>query len=123
MNETGFNYIVSLIGEQPAMRLMQYWGGIRLHIPVNINHSHIIARRIGIQAATILADEFGGTQIPIPLGFSARIKARNADIKRRYNEGESAARIARDYGITERWVYEIVGKDDGEDDRQVALFK
>ena len=122
MSESGFSYIVSLIGEQAALRLMDYWGGIRLHIPANLTPDHILSKRITYDAARKLAEEFGGTQIPIPRGAQAIREARNEDIRRRYAAGESAAKIARDLGMTERWVYEIVGREGIGSGSQQTMF-
>ena len=110
MTETGFGYIVSLIGERAALRLMEAWGGIRLHVPEHITPGHILSRRIGFDAARKLAEAFGGTQIPVPRGAHAIRERRNEEIRRRYAAGESAAKIAREFKMTERWVYQIVGE-------------
>jgi len=73
------------------------------------------------RSARRFCDRYGGDELSTPRGARALRHVRNQTIIRRYCVGDSAAKIARDYRMTERWVYAIVGHQDL-DRRQGTLF-
>ncbi|MFN3595469.1 MAG: Mor transcription activator family protein, partial [Thiobacillaceae bacterium] len=52
----------------------------------------------------------GGTKLYIPKAEHLRIHRRNEAIRKAYDSGCRVQDIARQHGLTERWVYEILNR-------------
>lgn len=111
--------MAEVAGLKAALEVTERWGGTRLFFPKQVDGEHPLTLTVGLEAARKLCDRFGGDEPSIPRAANALKYLRNQIIARRYLT-ESAAAIARDYGMTERWVYEIVSRE--QDDRQISLF-
>lgn len=117
--------LVTLIGLNATLNLVKHWGGITLYVPANMQPSHIIARRIGYTAASKLASVFALNEIQVPKAERALRRARNRLIRERHKApySHSAARLARDFYLTERQVFAILADDDRPiDTNQQSLF-
>ncbi len=112
--------IEELIGLEAALALCRRWGGGRLFVPRKVTPEHPIARELGLEAAERFCGYYAGEELCVPMGAAILRHLRNRAIVSRYRAGESAGRIARDLGLTERWVYEIVGRVD--DNPQMDLL-
>lgn len=66
---------------------------------------------IGIDATLKLCENFGGEQTYIPTISAAYNVFRNAEIIRRYKQGERVTDIAQRYGMTRVNIYNIVNDD------------
>lgn len=114
--------IVEVIGLAATVKLVEHWGGVRLWVPSDVSADHQLRRRLG-PAADKLARHFGLELLTVPRAVVALRRIRNDQIRARKAAGETAARLAREFCLTERQVWYIV--EDVEEDeqrRQGALF-
>ncbi len=65
---------------------------------------HRIARIIGVDATLKLARELGGERIYLP---KLTTVTRDEEIRQRY-DGYNIRELAREYGLSERWIRKIV---------------
>jgi hypothetical protein len=117
--------VVELIGLPATLNLVEHFGGlIALYVPREIEPEHPIAVAIGITAARKLSAHYGGDCVRnIPRCASWIRRVRDTEIHARRTAGESPARLALEYGITERAVWMILAEiRDSSDDKQSALF-
>ena len=111
MND-GFNRLCDLLGQHDAFRLMNICGGTRVYIPAPefCTAKHHLALAIGVDKLRLLAKEFSGDRIEIPIGQAALKKMRNDEIIRQLNEGASQQELALRYGLTERQIRTIAAR-------------
>jgi hypothetical protein len=117
--------VVELIGLPATLKLVEHFGGlIALYIPRDIEPDHPIAQAIGITAARKLAAHYGTDCLRnIPRCVVGMRRIRDAEIHVRHEAGESPARLALAFGLTERQVWSILAElRDSGDDKQSALF-
>lgn len=115
--------LLDVIGLEPLRALVGRWGGTRLYVPQPVPPEHTLAHHLGAEAANALADRFGGDYLVVPRCAAALRAARDADIRRCYTGGESAARLARRHGLTERQIWRILSQPDpASDELQLQLF-
>lgn len=117
--------VVELIGLAATLNLVEHFGGlIALYIPRDIEADHQIAQAIGITAARKLATHYGTDCLRnIPRCVDGLRRIRDVDIVARREAGESPARLALAFGLTERQIWSILAEArDGNDDKQAALF-
>ena len=98
-----------------AWRLMETFGGTKLYIPKVIDKDHELSKALGFENAQSLIKNFGGIVEDIPNGAALRSKK----IAIHEMEG-STKKIARELGVTERWVRMV--KNPTLDERQEKLF-
>jgi Mor family transcriptional regulator len=67
-----------------------------------------IAEVAGLEAAVQIAQTFGGTFIYVPGLDDMMRRARDAMIKKEYDGGMSARKLARKHRLTERHIWNIV---------------
>lgn len=113
--------LVEVIGLPAAVRLVEKWGGVRIYVPATVGEDHPLARMIGVDTARALCEYCAGELLAVPRAAAALREARNREIRARYADGESQARLARAYALTERQVRNILGARPV-DSRQAALF-
>lgn len=101
--------VIEIIGLPATLKLVENWGGlIALYIPRNINTDHPLARQLGLEAAFKLTERWGGDYLRnIPKATAALRAARNREIIARRAAGESAAKLALEYGVTERQIWNV----------------
>lgn len=112
--------IAEVVGLEAAIRLAEHWPGIRLFVPQRVHLQHPIALAIGMRAAEQLAARYGGETVCVPKAERYLRAIRNAEIVRRYRAGESAATLARHFGVHENHVYALVARQTAE--QQGDLF-
>jgi len=66
-----------------------------------------IARKMGVKAALVLNENFGGLAFYFPKLDKILVKKRDVLIREEFN-GTNYSILAVKYGLTERWVREIV---------------
>ncbi len=117
--------VVALIGLPATLKLVEHFGGlIALYVPREIEAEHPIAQAIGITAARKLSGRYGTDCLRnIPRCVIGLRRIRDAEIHARRAAGESPARLALAFGLTERQVWSILAEiRDSSDDKQSALF-
>lgn len=104
--------IMTLLGPELSVRFTARFGGVRLYIPqkARLVLGHPIVQTLGLDAAHKLAEDFGGLTLSVPKGDALVRAARDAKIRERSGQGWSAKRIAREFGLTERHVGNILGR-------------
>jgi Mor family transcriptional regulator len=82
-----------------------------------------IASEIGVQNAIKLSNILKGTNFYLPKLDALIAKIRNRRIREEFN-GDNHRELALKYDLTERWIYEILNKTDGEvDNNQLNFFR
>ena len=119
--------LLPIIGATAVVLLVRHWGGTSVYVPTpaRCGADHPLAKAIGTPAAKALADYIRGDDLDIPIGKTLASALQRIDIAARTEQGESAAAIARSYGITDRWViYQRArARDEGDlAERQGGLF-
>lgn len=114
--------VVELIGLSATLKLVEHYGGlIAVYVPREIEPDHRLARDLGLAPARKLAGHYGGDCLRnIPRCVEGMRRIRDAEIRARRAEG--AARLALEFGLTERQIWTILGEGDEPDARQAALF-
>jgi len=109
-----------LMGREALEQLVQLAGGLALRVPKRPPLPGVLAELPPL-AQEQLARYVGGDVIYIPK-CDARLRLqRDAAIVAAYDAGATVKALARSYDLSERWVYEILGRPQDEA-RQGALF-
>lgn len=108
--------LVEVMGELPAMRLINAMGGLFFCVPgwplkrVSQRFDRLV-EIVGEEAAIKYAERWGNVEIQVPKCAAALRLVRNRDIARRYDAGEPVPDICRRYDISERHFWKLVKKD------------
>lgn len=102
--------LVRLIGFTATLKLVERFGGGRLYVPLeqHLTEQHAIVRAIGKDAARKLARDRKGEILEIPRAVAYMRVVRDAIIREQY-QTQSASALAREYGMTRRNVFYLVG--------------
>ncbi len=92
------------------MKLVEKFGGLEIHIPFKASRNHHLTLLLGRELAGRLTDHYGGCRIYIAKMDHMRKAMRNIDIVTRYQNGTKVRSLAREYGLTERRIFEIIRK-------------
>lgn len=107
--------LVNLIGLRATMALVEHWGGIRVYVPEHADAEHPFVKRLGREAANRLCREYARETLSVPRAYHALKAALYRQMRDDYHRGsKSAAELAREHGMTERWVYAIVSAEEGD---------
>lgn len=98
--------MVSLVGLAHTLTIVEHWGGLRLYVPRDVTEDHALAKRIGIEAARLLAEHYGEDRWPIPKALRALRAVRDHHIVTN-PDGLSVYDLVRRFGLTERQIYKI----------------
>lgn len=115
---------IQLIGLPRTVQLIQAWGGTTF--PMSKNQRRLgqirfeaLAEVIGVDAAKVLTQHFGGETLAIPRCSAAILEMRNRAIREEFDEltrthsaNHAASELARKYHITDRWVYQVLSRAD-----------
>lgn len=98
--------IAAIIGQPAADAISKNFGGIEIYIPnpEAINDNHPLAIAVGMELARTLARDLGRGKLNIPQGIHSNANQTKQKILHLNKMGLSAPKIARQLGITERWV-------------------
>ncbi|MEO1750704.1 Mor transcription activator family protein [Thiofaba sp. EF100] len=110
-----------LIGREALSTLVSTCGGLAIPIPKRPPLRGPLMD-LPERAQQALAWRYGGTTLYVPKCDGAARAARDAAIRAAYDAGESVQSIARRWRMTERWVYEILGRVDAPEAAQGTLF-
>ena len=108
--DMGYDRIIDLIGFEKAFSLIQAFGGKRLYVPSwkRLTIDHKLVDSLGWDDALLLCEQYGGNNLVIPTGK----KIIDADVEsmifNRYEKGETAAALARQYFLAENTIYRMV---------------
>lgn len=98
-----------LIGREALRTLISVAGGLAIRIPKRPPLDGPLAE-LPLPAQEALARYAGGDVLYIPKCDAARRAERDAAIRAAYDAGARVQDLAREYGLSERWVYEILGR-------------
>lgn len=113
--------IAEYCGDKTAMALLQHYGGGHICVPQQVDALHQLSQVLGMVAATVFCQAFGGETIQIPKAAKAFRALRNAQIRQLRKEGEPLFNVARKFGLTERQILTICNGIE-EDCGQADLF-
>lgn len=100
--------IREVLGEAAIARLLLAYAGMEIKIPQRVDSGHPLARAIGLDAASKLAEHASGLRIYIPAA-AARAE-RDLSIANARLAGDSVEEIARRHGLTARYVARILAR-------------
>lgn len=113
---------VQHIGLVCTMLLVERYGGIRLYVPHNPDKEHVLAQIIGLDNLLKLSRIYGGEgHFTIPKAQRALRAIRDAKIRSEYGP-RSTSFLAREYRLTERQIWTIVGRRSQPNPNQNKLF-
>ena len=98
-------FIVELIGEEAAAKLIASFGGTRLYVPHSPCPDDALARVVGTEAALKLARMFGGERVELP-----KPPPRRSQILALRAAGRSVEEIARALSRTRRRVFQVLAQ-------------
>lgn len=115
--------LVAVIGQPAAAALVAARPGQVVAVPARPSGRawNELVTLVGVDAAQKLQRAMPRVEIYIPKNDGELIRQRNARIRAQYDAGDSVQAIALEHRLTERWVYDILGRSD-EDDAQLSLF-
>jgi DNA-binding NarL/FixJ family response regulator len=96
-------FIVEIIGEEAAAKLIASFGGTRLYVPHTPGADDALARAVGTGAAMKLARMFGGERVELP-----KPPPRRMQILTLRAAGSSVEEIARALNCTRRRVFQVL---------------
>lgn len=98
--------LVEHLGLAHALRVVEAYGGLPFRVPVKPNDDLIA--RLGADCAQALCYHFGGEVFKqVPRCRSALLAERDRQIRAAHAEGKSKVDLAREYGLTWKWVLKI----------------
>lgn len=115
--------LIAVIGAAACARLVAARPGQTMAVPARPTGrgwGELVAV-VGDEAAATLVRAMPRAELYIPKNDGELIRLRNASIRAQYDAGQSVQAIALEHRLTERWVYDILGRSN-EDDAQLALF-
>ena len=98
--------LLEALGPEGLAALSLARGGRRAYIPRSVHDGHWLVEALGFEAAKLLAFQYGGCRIDVPI--HADPGTRNQRIRDLRQRGWSIARIASGAGISERQVRNIL---------------
>jgi hypothetical protein len=104
--------LLELLGERAATALLKRYGGTRIWIPApdTPRFEELAAALGGRAAACRLYEVFGGMRVALPaLPVSLRNRIRELS-----HQGKSRADVARELGVTVRYVYLVLAQEGSE---------
>ncbi|MBN2684596.1 MAG: hypothetical protein JXR40_04910 [Pontiellaceae bacterium] len=107
-----------VIGLDATLALVDRWGGINLYIPQTVPEGHTLAEAIGKEEAEKLSRYFGGDHISMPKAEEYRRLKRDHEIYRKKKSGVKANVLAREYGLTQRHIWQIISTEKDRIQRQ-----
>lgn len=106
-----------MLGRQAALRLARAFGGARLYVPRSIQQRSPLAVALGIRAARLLSERFGGGTFDVP---TARAEIRKANVLSLAHRGRDVGAIARAVGLSPRRVRTILSAADSAADTETG---
>lgn len=108
------------IGIGGTMQLLRQRGGYRLCVPRDPQRSEL-TNYLTVAQVQSLIDEFGaGLPITLPKPDKLYLCARNSEIRKEHDAGDSLATLAMRYGLTSRHIANIIAANDDDIETDVA---
>ena len=117
-----FAEVAQVVGLRAAVTLVEHYGGTRLYVPQDSVADWPVTTLIGERAAHRLIQRYRLERLWIPRCVRAVRAARDAEIRARHAKGEKTDALAREYGLTDRSVWYIVGRVEPLDTSQLPLI-
>lgn len=103
--------IADLLGLAAALALVKRYGGTYLKVPVGLKDGKVkgdLIALLGEEKALVFIRHYAGERVAIARCESSLRNARAIAIIAKYDSGVSAAKLAIEYGMTERNVRNIL---------------
>lgn len=99
--------MIDVIGLQATLLIVEERGGIRLCVPTKVKSDNWLTQLIGTEAMIKLVDYYSGEEIDIARCASAIKAAQDQKIFEKLKAGVSQAKLAREFGYTERGIRKL----------------
>lgn len=100
---------VRLVGLAATLKLVERFGGTRLYVPARPHADHPLAALIGLDKLEALSGVYAAEDhFDIPKAERSLRHLRDQQIRAEYAT-KSAGQLAREHGLTERQIFNIVG--------------
>jgi hypothetical protein len=96
--------MAEVIGFSATLKIVEERGGITLCVPTKVKADNWLTQLIGLEAMKNLVSYYNGEEIEIPRCAAAIKAAQDQVIYERIKEGASQAKLAREFGYTERGI-------------------
>jgi len=115
LNEPAWARLAQIIDIKLLEKLALKLGGTRVYVPKNVCEDGEFAQLLGVNAARQINALFGGERIYVPRNWKSSIQKLHwkSQVPRLRAKHFSVARIARTLGCSERQVYKIIAKANG----------
>lgn len=116
--------VVEVIGESLTLHLINAYGGTTQRLPAirNATDDHEFAKVIGKDKLHQLINAIGASRyVYIPRCADGLRQKRDREIVKRFTESDTVEQLAREYGLSDRQVWNILKKTEM-DDGQTQLF-
>ncbi len=100
--------IHDLVGRQATLALVERYGGTHVHVPRRCRDDHALTLLLGREPAARFIHHFAGIRLYVAKMDAVLRAARDAEIRRLYDSGLSAARLAQKYDLSERRIWSIL---------------
>jgi len=100
----------SLLSRPDLITFLEVFGGTRIHVPARNIAESCLARVLGLEAATRLSKLAACERIYVPNLHNAFVKRRHSRIVRLCDEGWLIDAIAREVGLSDRQVFNVLAK-------------
>jgi hypothetical protein len=100
-----------VIGREALESLIKTCGGLEIRIPKTLPKQGPLAD-LPLPAQEALIRYAGGDVLYVPKAEHLRVRRRNEAIRKAYDVGERVQDLARQYNLSERWIYNILGRSD-----------
>ncbi|NVK42133.1 MAG: hypothetical protein HWE39_12905 [Oceanospirillaceae bacterium] len=99
--------MVEVIGLNATLLIVEERGGIRLCVPTRVKDENWLTKLIGKEAMIKLVEYYCGEEIDIPRCASSIKAAQDQKIFEKLKAGVSQAKLAREFGYTERGIRKL----------------
>jgi len=116
--------VIEVIGESSTLQLINAFGGTTQRLPAmrNAVEQHEMAVIIGMEKLHQLIKAIGASRyVYIPRCADGLRQKRDREIVKRFSESNTVEQLAREYGLSDRQVWNILKKTEM-DDGQTQLF-
>ncbi|MDP2262661.1 MAG: helix-turn-helix domain-containing protein [Hydrogenophaga sp.] len=107
VKNTTHDDLAPIVGFTATIKLAAYYGGKNMTVPKKISEKHVLAKLIGVPAASALANEWPGCILAVPTLHFAEVELRNSRVLQLLRDGASTDAIAKANGITVRRVQQL----------------
>ena len=103
--------LVRVAGISPVLALCIAYGGRRFLVPRHIrNPVHPLMLTLGAAATERICELYWGQTITVPAERQSLTALRNRSICKGKSDGKSIAALAREFGVSRKWVVNILDR-------------